>query len=123
MNWQSIDSAPRDGTSVLVIPMEHYTHAFWQDGFWWWHNLDSQSYAAGPEPEGWSPVYSGVSSSAETEPQAPVAYKDTRPEAFMPKVNGVSFRCDCGCNVFHKPDSEQPMLYECNGCGARYRGG
>lgn len=30
-----------------------------------------------------------------------------------------SFRCACGCNVFHK-DGERH--YICNSCGARYRG-
>lgn len=39
-------------------------------------------------------------------------------ENFMPKVNGKSFRCNCGCNVFHKPDDKDPDLYECNACGA-----
>lgn len=32
-----------------------------------------------------------------------------------------SFRCDCGANVFHQPASEEPDLYECNGCQARWR--
>lgn len=33
----------------------------------------------------------------------------------------VSFRCSCGCNVFHHP-AEKPAAYECNACGAWYTG-
>ena len=32
------------------------------------------------------------------------------------KLNGVSYRCHCGCNVFHHPDKESLNLYECNSC-------
>lgn len=39
----------------------------------------------------------------------------------MPRVGGVSFRCDCGANVFHHPDGN-PDLYVCNGCDSQYRG-
>jgi len=41
-------------------------------------------------------------------------------ENFMPRVGGKSFRCECGCNLFHKPDKMHQEIYECNGCGARY---
>ena len=41
---------------------------------------------------------------------------------FMPRVNGVPFRCKCGANVLHKPDETDPDLYECNGCGQLYEG-
>lgn len=27
-----------------------------------------------------------------------------------------SFRCKCGCNVFHHPDKTRLDIYECNGC-------
>ena len=37
------------------------------------------------------------------------------------EVDGKSFRCDCGCNVFHHPELK-PEIYECNACGARYKG-
>lgn len=30
-----------------------------------------------------------------------------------------SFRCSCGCNVFHHPE-ERTDRYECNACGAWY---
>ena len=40
----------------------------------------------------------------------------------MLKVNGVTFRCDCGCNVFHHPRSEDDLLHECNSCGVWWRG-
>lgn len=43
-------------------------------------------------------------------------------ENFMPRINGKSFRCACGANVFHKPDEDRPEIYECNGCGNWYEG-
>ena len=52
-----------------------------------------------------------------------VKLPDGSVENFMPRVAGKSFQCDCGCNVFHKPDRKYPQLYECNGCEARYDGG
>ena len=41
-------------------------------------------------------------------------------ENFVMKVAGKPFRCDCGCNVFHKPDRARPDIYECNACGTWY---
>lgn len=43
------------------------------------------------------------------------------------KVNGVPFRCNCGCNVFrhpYDPKTQTPILdkYNCNGCGTTYTG-
>lgn len=32
---------------------------------------------------------------------------------FTLKVAGKPFRCSCGCNVFHKPEKENPEKYEC----------
>ncbi len=57
-SWRSIDSAPRDGSSFLVPEDSGYTHAFWQDGYWWWHAGHSadNDYAVGPEPKGWLPA-------------------------------------------------------------------
>ena len=39
---------------------------------------------------------------------------------FMLKLDGKSFRCECGCNVFHKPDRKHLEIYECNGCALRF---
>ena len=33
-------------------------------------------------------------------------------------VNGKSFRCNCGCNVFHKGDIEG--IWICNACYTEY---
>lgn len=38
----------------------------------------------------------------------------------MVKVEGSSFRCECGCNVFHH--GERDDIYICNACEARYIG-
>lgn len=40
----------------------------------------------------------------------------------MVKIDGKSFRCACGCNVFHHPEPADRSLYQCNGCGERFRG-
>jgi len=39
---------------------------------------------------------------------------------YMP--DGKSFYCECGSNVFHKPDPATPKKLVCNGCLARYIG-
>lgn len=38
---------------------------------------------------------------------------------YMPKVGGVGFRCECGCNVFKQPVR---YMFVCNSCKATYRG-
>ena len=40
----------------------------------------------------------------------------------MVMIDGKTFRCDCRCNVFHKPDPADATLLVCNSCGARWRG-
>lgn len=35
----------------------------------------------------------------------------------MPKINGQSYRCECGCNVFRWAYVDR---LKCNGCGALY---
>lgn len=56
MKWQPIDTAPKDGTEFLVPPDAGYTQAFYQDDFWWWHNVKNDSFAVGPIPKGWMPL-------------------------------------------------------------------
>jgi hypothetical protein len=46
---------------------------------------------------------------------------DLEPQDRMVKIEGKSFRCPCGCNVFRSPKG-QPDVYVCNSCGAVYRG-
>lgn len=43
-------------------------------------------------------------------------------ENVMAMINGKSFRCSCGCNVFHHPEPNDKTVYECNACEAWYRG-
>jgi len=48
--------------------------------------------------------------------------KDEKLENFtirLPDIKGF-FRCQCGCNVFHKPDDTNLNLFKCNGCGVEY---
>ena len=40
-------------------------------------------------------------------------------EQVVVRVNGGTFRCDCGCNVFTKYGDK---LYECNSCHEHYNG-
>lgn len=44
--------------------------------------------------------------------------KDGKVKNFMIK----GFRCNCGCNVFHKPDDKNLNFYQCNGCETTYLG-
>lgn len=37
----------------------------------------------------------------------------------MPKINGKSFSCECGCNVFTK-STVDPNVFKCNACRALY---
>ena len=39
---------------------------------------------------------------------------------FMPKIDGKSFRCECGCNIFRKSNIVVGK-YKCNACGATYK--
>ena len=50
----------------------------------------------------------------------PVTLADGSIQNFMLRINGKPYRCDCGCNVFHKPDRRYLDLYECNGCEQRF---
>lgn len=54
--------------------------------------------------------------------QTPVIDKDGKLMQFMIKTDGISFRCTCTCNVFHKPDKNNLKLLECNSCRIRYIG-
>lgn len=56
MEWQPIETAPKDGSEFSVIPDSGYTQAFYQDGWWFWVNTATNSIAAGPEPKGWKPL-------------------------------------------------------------------
>ena len=49
-----------------------------------------------------------------------VLREDGRLHEFTLKIAGKCFFCNCDCNVFHKPDRNQPELYECNACGTRF---
>lgn len=43
-------------------------------------------------------------------------------ENFTIRINGRLFKCNCGCNVFHKPDRKHLNIYECNACKTRFEG-
>jgi len=46
----------------------------------------------------------------------PVTNPDGSLKNFFLHVGEKSYRCDCGCNVFHKPDKKWLTLFKCNGC-------
>lgn len=50
----------------------------------------------------------------------PVRHPDGSLHQFILKVADQSFRCECGCNVFHKPDDQNLDRYKCNACGAEF---
>lgn len=37
-------------------------------------------------------------------------------QSFMLVIAGENYRCECGCNVFHKPDDTDLNRYKCNSC-------
>jgi hypothetical protein len=55
------------------------------------------------------------------EEQVPVRLPDGSLHQFMLKEAGKPYRCECGCNVFHKPDDQRLHIYECNSCGVRLK--
>lgn len=50
----------------------------------------------------------------------PVRNADGSLENFLLRIAGQPYRCQCRCNVFHKPDRENLELYECNSCGEQF---
>jgi hypothetical protein len=50
----------------------------------------------------------------------PVRSADGSLENFTLRIAGKPYRCQCLCNVFHKPDDGNLELYECNSCGQRF---
>ena len=54
-------------------------------------------------------------------PGEDLAHLAPQPPDVMPMIDGKSFRCECGANVFRHPPGE-PLIYVCNACRARYRG-
>ena len=58
-------------------------------------------------------------------PKTTPVMKDDTLENFVFRTsdsNGAYFRCQCGCNVFHKPDDTKLELYQCNACDTQYEG-
>lgn len=50
-----------------------------------------------------------------------VTTEDGKLHQFMVKTANGPFRCDCGCNVFHKRVGEENR-YICNSCDAEFVG-
>lgn len=40
--------------------------------------------------------------------------------SYMPQIDGRSFRCECGCNVFQKSVTKSDR-YKCNSCDMVYQ--
>lgn len=45
---------------------------------------------------------------------------DGKLHQFLLCIAGERFRCECGCNVFHKPDDQELTRYKCNSCGDEF---
>lgn len=76
-------------------------------------NLERQIQSARKAIEGWpDDVKRAMRIPTETSPVR-------EQESFMPRVNGLPFRCECGCNVFHKDGEGR---YCCNACPLVYAG-
>lgn len=71
------------------------------------------------------PGFPFTPSAAYCQKPEPVKNPDGTIKQFMIKTPGAGdkhFRCMCGLNVFHKPDSRRPNLFKCNGCGQKING-
>ena len=55
-------------------------------------------------------------------PYSTVRNDDGKLRNFFIRINGHLFQCECGCNVFHKPDSNNVKLYKCNSCEQEFNG-
>ena len=59
MEWQPIETAPKDGTTIQVPIQCGYNRAFYQDGYWWWiSELGGDVIygpSVGPTPDEWMP--------------------------------------------------------------------
>lgn len=53
-------------------------------------------------------------------PENPVTNGDGRVKEFFIRLTSGVFFCECGCNVFHKPDDKRLEIYKCNSCGLRF---
>jgi hypothetical protein len=62
----------------------------------------------------------GEGTAVRDEKSQPVINDDGTLRNFMLRVGGKPYRCECGCNVFHKPDQKKVDLYECNACETRF---
>lgn len=87
-----------------------------KDGVFWVECTDCLSEGSACETEflavaAWNTRYTEEPKEIKTGPSVGVQC--------MPKINGVSFRCDCGCNVFTKVEND---IYICNSCELRYHG-
>lgn len=47
----------------------------------------------------------------------PVLLPDGSLHQYTISIEGNFFFCECGCNVFHKPDDRNLNKYKCNSCG------
>lgn len=50
-----------------------------------------------------------------------VKLEDGKLANFTMKIKGKPFYCQCGCNVFHKPDKGNLERYKCNCCDVEFQ--
>ncbi len=45
---------------------------------------------------------------------------DGKLDNFMIRLSEKPYRCECGCNVFHKPNKDRMDIFRCNSCGVTF---
>lgn len=114
MRTQDANTPGTDDTKAsfdLGDPSKRYINALEQLISRWSASVDDREIAK---------ILRGMADGFEERVPQPVLNPDGSLECFMPKVCGETFRCGCGCNVFHKPDDTKPDLFACNSCPAVY---
>lgn len=115
---EPIETAPRDGTYILLFGPSGYVttpyrcvigkyDAEYRPLSPWVNHANDSFEDGGPGPTHWAPI--------PVEKKASLGWSGDK----MVKIEGRSFRCECGCNVFRE-SLDEPGLYKCNACSAYY---
>ena len=120
---EPIETAPRDGTYILLFgPSGYYGTPFrceigkydaeYRPLSPWINHANDSFEDGGPGPTHWAPI--------PAEKPGVIANELWSNDRFV-KIDGKTFRCDCGGNIFRESLTFEG-LYRCNSCGCDYRG-